>query len=436
MIQTCENNNHNSIENKWVTVTKLQWNTELQALVIKCMNEPDFIIHFAHSTNYPDYWSLLDNYMYKHYNCKPEKPDKFIFLLLLTYPKKYILNLKSFLQLKIAFNELLYHGSSGNSDFTCIGYYYSGDNNCICSQPIANIYEFQNNLSGTIFNVGSVCNGRHRVVSEDDENYKLMKRAERDRREEKRVGLPEGFKEQQRKRKLLTQEPKFNDNPINEYSSYKSNSYLTNSVCYLCNTVKIFSQNSNGVSGICSCVPTFSKFSKKKALKELTSKVTMINCFNCNKESRKLDNKNNLCLICRETNKVSNCITCFNNFTQIISDECQFCTICKPLVKKCLDCPTFIMYSETYRTRCNECFKRKKNTEITIDVNCKECNKSFEILEEQKDWRKTCFDCHSKHICDCENCNSSVKILIVKKEGLNKGKKFYKCDKCTLFKWL
>jgi uncharacterized Zn finger protein len=36
----------------------------------------------------------------------------------------------------------------------------------------------------------------------------------------------------------------------------------------------------------------------------------------------------------------------------------------------------------------------------------------------------------------CEKCSSNVKILFVKKEGPNKGKKFYKCESCGLFKWV
>ncbi len=436
MIQSFENANNR--ENEWTAITKLEWNNDLKILILRCMNERDFIIKFANSTNYPIYWTLLDNYMKQYYNCKPEKPDKFIFLLLLTYPKKYISNLKSFLQLKIAFNEIIHQGSSENSDFTCDGYYYSDDNNCICSQSIDNVYLFQNNLSGSVFNVGSVCNARHRVVSEDDENYKLMKRAERDRREEKKLGLPEGYKEHQRLRKQKeNRESKTNcDSLINLCSISKSNSYLTNSICYLCNNSKIFSQSANGISGICSCVPTVVKFSKKSVLKQLISKVTIINCINCKNESRKIDNKNDLCLICRETNKVSSCLHCSNNFTQDNQDDSQFCNNCKPFVKKCLDCSKIIMYSEKYRIRCNDCFKNKTINEIKLDSVCEECNVTFDILSEQKEWRKICGDCYKMTLCKCENCNSSVKILIVKKETPNKGKKFYSCKKCSLFKWI
>lgn len=435
-MQSFENSNYS--EKNWIAITKLVWNIELKTLIIKCMEDPGFETRaFSNSYNYMYYWISLEKFMKKYYNCKPEKPDKFIFLLLLTYPKKYIINLKSFLQLKIAFNEIKNTGSSDQSDFTCTGYHYSLDNNCICSQKIDNVFEFYNNLSGTIFNVGSVCNDRHRVISEDDENYKLMKRAERDRREEKKNGLPEGYNEKQRQNKREYQESTINyDISINDPTIPKSKSYLTNSICYLCNTSKIFSQSSNGVSGICSCIPTGSKLSKKRYLKQLSNKVTMINCINCNRETRKIDNKNDLCLICRETNKVSICLNCSNKFTQIINDDCNFCNTCEPFVKKCLDCSEFIMYPEKYRTLCIECFKNKKSNEITIDIICKECNLTFEVSQEHKAWRTLCNHCYKKNKCKCEKCESSVKLFTVKKEGSNKGKKFYKCNNCTLFKFI
>lgn len=80
---------------KWVAVTTLIWNEAFKQLILSCMNEPDFIIKFANPANYCIYWIKLTKFMAKYYDGKtPEKPDKFIFLLLLTYPKSYILQLK------------------------------------------------------------------------------------------------------------------------------------------------------------------------------------------------------------------------------------------------------------------------------------------------------------------------------------------------------
>jgi hypothetical protein len=58
------------------------------------------------------------------------------------------------------------------------------------------------------------------------------------------------------------------------------------------------------------------------------------------------------------------------------------------------------------------------------------------IPETEKEWRKICRICFLKTKSTCEKCSSNVKILFVKKEGPNKGKKFYKCESCGLFKWV
>jgi len=429
-----------SYENKWTTVTKLEWNNELKSLIIKCMEEKDFQIRsFTNSYNYQFYWIELEKYMIKHYNCKPEKPDKFVFLLLLTYPKKYILQLNSFLQLKIAFNELIYHGTSENSDFTCISYKYSGDNNCICSQHIENVFEFQNNLSGTVFNVGSVCNDRHKVVSENDENYTLMKKAERDRKEEKKNGWPEGYKEQQRlSKKMITATNKTNNQKNKKKdTSIKDNSYITNNNCYRCETTKTFSQSSKGIYGICSCVLTEFKIKQKRVMNEILNKIKIINCSRCNLETRKKNN--DLCLECNKKYKSINCLKCSTKFCTSKNSKDPFCNHCIKTVKKCIDCQSYIMFNETYKTRCSDCYKlnkqNEKENENIIDKVCEICNTDFKVSQQQQ-WKKNCANCYKKTITNCERCDLSVKILNVKKDGPNKGKNFYKCDKCSLFKWL
>jgi len=440
-----------SYENKWATITKLELNNELKSILIKCMEEKDFQIRsFTNSYNYQFYWIVLENYMIKHYNCKPEKPDKFVFLLLLTYPKKYILQLNSFLQLKIAFNELIYHGSSENSDFTCIGYKYSADNNCICSQNIENVFEFQNNLSGVVFNVGSVCNNiRHKVVSENDENYTLMKKAERDRKEEKKNGWPEGYKEQQRlsKKKMITSTNKTNS-PKNKkkVSSVKDYSYITNNICYRCESSKIFSQSSKGTYGICSCVFTEFKIKQKKVMNEILHKIKIINCSRCNLETIKKNN--DLCSECNKEYKSINCLKCSTKFCTSKNSVDLFCNPCIKTIKKCIDCQSYIMFNESYKTRCLDCYKQNKQkekekeneNENIIDKVCENCNTDFKVSQEQP-WKKLCVNCYKKTITNCEcttceRCDLSVEIFKVKKDGPNKGKNYYKCSKCSLFKWM
>jgi len=422
---------------KWIAITTLIWNEAFKQLILSCMNEPDFITNFANPENYCIYWIKLIKFMAENYNGKtPEKPDNFIFLLLLTYPKSYILQLKSFLQLKIAFNELnADRNISDNSDFTCASYRHD-DTTCICSQPIENIYEFENNLSGVCFNVGSVCNKRHRVISENDEQYKLMQRAARDRKDEIKNGWPQGYKENQRSIKKQQKAEK-NKSSSSSESETEAIKYTINNRCIICQKDKIIYSpaNSSSINGICSCVPNNIKRKSKKLNKQILKEIQTISCLNCKQETRKIKN-NKLCSVCVQIKKASVCLKCNIDFTAPIKADSKFCNVCIPTIRNCLDCNNYIMTPETYKTRCTDCFKKNKQSQKHVYIECCECGDDVLIPELDKEWRKTCSSCFLKTKGTCENCSSSVKILSVKKEGPNKGKKFYKCDPCGLFKWV
>jgi hypothetical protein len=427
---------------KWIAITTLIWNEVFKQLILSCMNEPDFIIKFANPANYCIYWIKLTKFMAKYYDGKtPEKPDKFIFLLLLTYPKSYILQLKSFLQLKIAFNELNDdHNNSDNSDFTCASYRHDDENDdshtCICSQPIENVFEFENNLSGVCFNVGSVCNKRHRVISENDEQYKLMQRAARDRKDEIKNGWPQGYKENQRSIKKQQRTEK-NKSRSSSESETESINYTINNRCIMCQKDKIIYSptNSSSINGICSCVPNKIKKKSKKLNKQILKEIQTISCLNCKQETRKLKN-NKLCSICIEIKKIDVCLKCKIDFTAPINTDPKFCNDCISKVRNCLDCDDYIMSPETYKTRCADCFKQNKQSQKHIYIECIECSDDVLISETDKEWRKSCSSCFLKTKGTCEKCSLSVKILVVKKEGPNKGKKFYKCEPCGFFKWV
>jgi hypothetical protein len=403
------------------------------------MNEPGFNIKFSNPENYCIYWTKLIKFMAENYNGKtPEKPDKFIFLLLLTYPKSYILQLKSFLQLKIAFNELNDdHNNSDNSDFTCISYRHDDENDgshtCICSQPIENVFEFENNLSGVCFNVGSVCNKRHRVISENDEQYKLMQRASRDRKDEIKNGWPQGYKENQRSIKKQLKAEKQSSSE----SETETIKYTINNRCIMCQKDKIIytPAGGSGINGICSCVPNKIKKKSKNLNKQILKEIQTLSCLNCKQETRKLKG-NKLCTVCVQIKDAEVCLKCKIDFTAPINTDPKFCNDCISTVRNCLDCNDYIMTPETYKTRCTNCFKKNKQSQKHIYIECIECGDDVLISESEKEWRKNCSICFLKTKGTCEKCSSSVKILFVKKEGPNKGKKFYKCEPCGLFKWI
>jgi len=343
----------------WNSKTKLECNIELKTLIIQILNETNFATQFSITSNYCIYWDILTRYMKTKYNTYPSKTDKFVFLLLLTYPQSYIEKLENFSQLKIAFNEIVYNGSSSNSDFSCLGYHESSefdihDNNyCICSQQISDVYEFRNEISGYDFYVGSVCNERHQIIDKDDENYKLMKLAHRDRKYEIKHNLPEGYRQQQRLLKQQNKKTNCKKNEINE----EINEYINSKKCYICNKNGLFIQISKGIQGICSkCISTKVKSTQKKTLKLIKEQVKTITCLNCFCETRKLNNSNNLCSICQIKNKSNNCLKCNQLFVQNSDSDNKYCKDCIKTIKQCINCNKDIWSKETYKTKCIECF--------------------------------------------------------------------------------
>jgi len=420
----------------WTAITKLQFNSDLKDLVLSCMDEPEFSVRFPTRTDYEYYWTKLIKYMKEKFDLTPAKADKFIFLLLLTYPRNYIIRLQSFLDLKIAFNEIVIDGniigSSENSDFTCYTITH-GNYNCICSQPINYCFEFQNELSGIVFNVGSTCNHRYGVVGENDENYKLMKRAETDLKNDRKNEWPPGTTERNRLERLQKRNQNKKNKKENNSLISNTDEYITDSICYVCNSHKIFVQSAKGIKGICSCIPAKIKTKQKKVLQNLLKSIEIIECINCNLGTRKI-NGDNLCLICKYTHKVSNCQKCINQFTQLLNGKDKVCSICKPNVKQCIDCMTIITSLDPRKPRCYECFQIKKQNEKYIELSCEKCGYVFTVLDEHKE-RTKCVPCYKKDTINCQVCEGPVRIQTVKKEGPNKGKQFYKCDNCNTFKW-
>jgi hypothetical protein len=431
-------NETNEYERLWVAETKLLWNLDLKNLIISCMDEPEFAQLIGSKVDYSYYWSKLIYFMKTYYNDRPKKPDYFIFLLLLTYTRMYIVRLNSFAELKIAFNDIKINGSSKHSDFTCVGYQYDNDNSdasnyCICSQQIENIYEFQNNISGVNFNVGSTCVDRHKVVSKNNEDYKLFKCVHHDRIIDKKNGCPEGYTHLQR----LKIPPLLVSCDKKKITKIKNTDYITSTICYICNVEKTIILPPNSIPHICSCVSKTIKCNNASISKEILKNVNIITCLQCNQESRQI-NGNKLCFICKITNETFICINCDNNCIKPIHSIDTFCKDCIAggAVKQCISCIKYIMHPEPYRTKCVDCFKQHKLNELLVEIICDKCDTTCDIPKEHLSWRKTCKDCYKKTKTYCEKCASHVTILKVKKDGPNNGKDFYKCKNCELFKWV
>jgi hypothetical protein len=237
--------------------------------------------------------------------------------------------------------------------------------------------------------------------------------------------LKEGYNEEKRLKRKKT--------PVD--------TYITNNICYLCKNSKTFTQSSKGVNGICSCIPMKIKIINKKFVEKLIQNVETIVCMNCKEESRKI-NDIKLCLLCKDTNKVTSCLKCMVNFAIPNDSNEKICSNCIHSVKKCKKCPEYIILTpeESHKSKydtCLKCWKTEKENEQLIDITCEKCSEPCFIPIEDLEWRKKCPACwKNDSVCKCKQCNNDVKIYTSKKENKNKGKKFYNCESCNHFEWL
>lgn len=153
---------------------------------------------------YEDYHKLLTEYFRIKYNKKPTQTDNLAFVLLLSYPENMILQMNSFKDIKMAFNNL-----GEDSDFECIGFRIgmNGEKNtCVCNEHIKNIHIFRNKFSGISFQIGSVCNDRYGLISKQDANYKSTCnkiKEHKEKEKERNNNLPEGYYENERNQKKI-----------------------------------------------------------------------------------------------------------------------------------------------------------------------------------------------------------------------------------------
>lgn len=220
-----------------------------------------------------------------------------------------------------------------------------------------------------------------------------MQRASRDRKDEIKNGWPQGYKENQRsiKKQQRTEKNKSSSSSESETEAIK---YTINNRCIVCQKNKIIYTpvGGSGINGICSCVPNKIKKKSKNLNKQILKEILMIYCLNCKQETRKLEN-NKLCIVCVQIKDAEVCLKCNIDFTAPINTDPKFCHDCISTVRSCLDCNDYIMTSETYKTRCADCFKQNKQSQKHIYIDCIECGDDVLIPELDKEWRKTCSSC-------------------------------------------
>jgi hypothetical protein len=371
---------------------------------------------------------------------KESQTDNLAYVLLLTYPIEMIDSFLSFQDLNLAFQ------NGKKSDFTdrgfkCISYENEEIclNTCICNERLKNIYVFENNFTNIRFQLGCECVLRHKLLDKNDPNYisngkkiKEYRKMEKDRMEEKKRGLPDGFlnlerirlkeeKQKEKQEKLLLKEKKDKEN-IDKQVFEKNNKlvnqkkgiqYCSNN-CQLCNTYCIM--DSKNRRRLCSkCLKKYNHFIMLQKLVMEQFIKTYLFCVCCGKDFISENIHSQLCKVCDDIYRLDICKLCKKDYIDDkynIAETDVYCLDCDKKSSKCIDCK-IVKFTEY--SRCNDCFKKKaniknitnnKNTYTKFKVYCqmKDCDTSFEINECDKKWKKFCDECFKKIKKEKVNC--------------------------------
>lgn len=127
---------------------------------------------------------------------------------------------------------------------------------------------------------------------------------------------------------------------------------------------------------------------------------------------------------------------CVKKFMKIPTRSCMDCGAVhkRRISSKCFDCD---------KGSCRHCFQEcESNKNICktcqfigppLSRTCDVCKEEFKT---RKEWQTQCDICFEKRFLECDNCSEIVRTYVVKKEGPNKGRLFYKCSSCFVFKFL
>ena len=88
-------------------LTQLELTDDFKELIFKEMKYAQDInspFYLSNRYNYNEYHDVLKKYFIKKYNRSPSQTDNLAFIMLLSYPKAYVEKIKSFKEIKIAFN--------------------------------------------------------------------------------------------------------------------------------------------------------------------------------------------------------------------------------------------------------------------------------------------------------------------------------------------
>lgn len=397
---------------------------------------------------YGQYHRPLEDWFKKNCNKPPSKADKLAFIILLSYPKQRVIDATSFDDFKL-FTEK----DEQNSDFKFINTidldYNEEDEfdehiDCICSKDkLKYVTRVENKYSGIELYIGSECIKKYKIVSEEEiKKMNDINSKKKERQREIDEGLPVGYYNDlrlcEKNRKLEEKNRKLEEKKKKARQKIQEKLDTGNyKLCYLCDK-SLMNIKDNKNKRICeSCVENDRGHLIEQYYPSISDSITkkcqIYDCNNCdNPFNYYFSNSEYLCKPCTNEHKIIFCKICKTSVLLDINSGDLYCESCEKKLFKCVDCNEETIRWINCSNRCQTCQMCYDNKMIL--QKCETCETCFE-RKNGDTWKKICPDCFdNRPLC---KCSKKMVLRIVKKEGVNKGRKFYVCkeSKCIDFVW-
>jgi hypothetical protein len=350
---------------------------------------------------YEQYHIPLEKWFKNKYNKMPSKADKLAFIILLSYPKNFIINALSFDEFKL-FNTK----DEDNSDFKLVGVIdiefnendeFNDDHiDCICSKDnLKYVSRVENKYSHIELYIGSECIRKYKIISQEEINkINEINEKQRERQKELKEGLPIGYYEEQRKLdKIKKKEEKIKKENDKIQKKIESGNYR---ICYLCNNtlINIRYNNDKRICDKCDIQINIQK-SLTDIYKSLHSQINLLckryTCNNCEFPFITfLSGSDYLCKKCIIEYKIVSCKICNNNILININSNEIYCQDCEEKLFKCVDCNEKFIRDIYQIDRCKTCQLCFENRMIL--QKCQDCECNFP-RKEKEHWRVKCLSC-------------------------------------------
>lgn len=406
---------------------------EIRQLILRYIDDAQNIEYpycLMRCTTYSIWHNPLITFYNKNKNKSPSKCDKFAFVILLSYPRKIIEELKDISELS------LFGNSDDKMDFTYndklvinktegdYGENNSGTYDCICSyNNLCYIHYVENKHSGISLVVGSECINKHKLLSEE-EYKKVIKNDKKlkERQLEIKEGNPIGYyQEQKRLKKEEKAQEKLKKNK--ERIEKKNEKLLKNGNFHICNLCKtnIITINLRYCHQCISPIMCEIKIMECKIIRERG----LMECQNCDKKDICETTEYYLCKKCIETDRIVKCQTLTCGIMMVVDKNklMVYCDECEKKITKCVECNKQFI-SENNKKKCDNCIFNELNA--CINIECVYCKKLF-TAKKIDNWKKYCKDCYkviNELILNPSKCKCDLNMVKknIKKDGINKGR--------------